>query len=71
MAEPEQRTGLATVAEAAEFLRLSKQGVYGLIYAGKLRHAKMPGTGSRFTHRIPWPVLYEFVESSMTTGAGE
>jgi excisionase family DNA binding protein len=57
--------GLATVKEAAEYLTLSKTAVYELAAAGKLRHCRLPGTGTRANVRIPWEALREFVSRSM------
>lgn len=60
--------GLATVAQAAEFLSLSKSAVYELMDCGRLEHCRFPGTKERCTRRIPWRVLREFVERN-TVGA--
>lgn len=45
----EQREGLATIAEAAEFLQLATPTVYALIHKGQI-----PGRRFGRTVRIPW-----------------
>lgn len=56
---------LLTVVEAAKILRLSRSSVYELMDAGKLRYARLPGTGKRCSRRIPLSVIRKFVEAAM------
>ena len=56
---------LATVREAARYLALSRTAIYELMASGRLPHCRLPGTGRRFSRRIPWSVLKEFVAKSM------
>jgi excisionase family DNA binding protein len=68
----QQDDSLATVAEAAKFLALSRSSLYELMDAGRLSYARIPGTGSRCSRRIPWRRLREFVQRSMVeASAGE
>ncbi len=54
--------GVATLAEAGEFLKLSRSTLYGLMDSGQLAY-------SRFgkSRRIPWSELQRYVEASTTT----
>lgn len=56
---------LLKIAEVAAALRLSKAAVYELLNAGRLRYARLPGSGKRCTRRIRTSDLAEFVERSM------
>jgi excisionase family DNA binding protein len=51
------REGLAKVAEAAEFLRLSRSKLYLLMDGRELPYVKIGRS-----RRIPWRALFAFVE---------
>jgi len=52
--------GLMTVGEAADFLRVSRSSVYGLMEQGKLAFAKFGKS-----RRIPKKALLELAEKSL------
>jgi excisionase family DNA binding protein len=51
---------LATVAEAAKFLRVSKSQVYVLLDKGELRGLKIGGA-----RRLRWQDIHEYVEKCL------
>ena len=51
------RTGLATIPEAAEFLRLASPTVYALVHKGEI-----PARRFGRTVRIPWSWLLQSAE---------
>lgn len=59
--------GLATAAEAAEFLSLSRSWVYSAMDRGELPYCRF-GTGRCAARRIPWRVLRAFAAGSLTGG---
>jgi len=61
--------GLATVAQAAAFLSLSRSWVYGAMDAGRIPFCKF-GEG-RSARRIPWRALRAFAAGSLTGGWNE
>jgi excisionase family DNA binding protein len=52
--------GFATVADACQYLRVSRATLYKLMDAGDLVYAKM-----RRSRRIPWRVLKEYGARSL------
>jgi excisionase family DNA binding protein len=52
----ENRSGLATVAEAVAFTRLGKSKLYSMCAAGELEHVKIGAAV-----RIPWRALEELL----------
>ncbi len=55
------KEGFAEVAEAQQYLRLSRATIYAMMEAGDLAYARF---GRR--RRIPWRVLYDFAAGRMT-----
>jgi len=53
------RDGLASVAEACDFLSISRTSLYKMMDAGELKFVKLPGLSAR---RIAWRVLEELVK---------
>jgi excisionase family DNA binding protein len=60
------RTGLATVKEAAEHLRLSSAKVYQLMSKGTLPAVKIGGS-----RRVRWSTLDAFIQQHEGQGRGE
>lgn len=54
--EPEKRTGLGTIEEVGDFLRISRPTVYRLFDLGKLQRVKLAGAV-----RIPWASVYRLM----------
>ena len=55
----ERKQGLATVAEASEFLRIGRVTIYQMYTSGELPTVKV-----RNARRIPWSALYAIVDSA-------
>jgi excisionase family DNA binding protein len=53
-ADPQTRSGLARVDEAAEFLAVSRAHLYSLMDSGTLKYVKLGRS-----RRIPWRALEE------------
>lgn len=60
---------LLKVPEACQRLALSRSQIYALMEAGQLPHARLPGTGTRFSRRIPLSAIEAFVARSMIGGS--
>ena len=54
--KPDRRTGLGTIEEVGDFLRISRPTIYRLFALGKLQRVKLAGAV-----RIPWASVYELV----------
>jgi excisionase family DNA binding protein len=54
------KEGFAEVAEAQDYLRLSRASIYNLMTSGELPFARFGRT-----RRIPWRALYNFAARSM------
>lgn len=52
--------GLMTVAEAANFLRISRSKLYSLMDQGQLAFVRLGQNGHRASRRIPRRALIEF-----------
>ena len=61
---------LVRIPEAMRITGLSRSTLYGLMAAGKLRHARLPGCGDRANLRIPLSSLHEMINASMVGGEG-
>lgn len=59
---------LVRMPEAMRLTGLSRSTIYGLMEAGKLRHARLPGCGDRCNLRIPLSALESMIEKSMVGG---
>ncbi len=55
-------SGFATIAEASNFLKLSRAKIYLLMESGRLAYAKVDRS-----RRIPWRALVEFAEQALVT----
>lgn len=62
------REGLATIAEVAEYLQMSRAHVYQLLDLGLIKYARLKGRGERCSRRIPWVEVERYVSGSMTAG---
>jgi excisionase family DNA binding protein len=60
---------LLTIAEAANYLRLSRSAMYSLLDSGRITSCRLPGSGSRCVRRIPMSAVRQLVEQS-TVGPG-
>jgi excisionase family DNA binding protein len=58
---------LLTVKQAAAILALSRSTTYELLDAGKLRYARLPGTGERANRRVRLSDVHTLIAESMTT----
>jgi predicted DNA-binding transcriptional regulator AlpA len=64
----EQRERLLRVPAAADRIGFSRAALYGLCYAGKIRHVRLPGTGERENIRIPESALDELIARGTVGG---
>jgi excisionase family DNA binding protein len=54
------RDGFAEIAEAQQYLRLSRATIYTLMETGRLAYARFGRT-----RRIPWRALYDYAASNL------